>query len=292
MGNFRFDCYWFILIVLLRGFSFALAVVIGTNVPPAQTTLASLILTTYAILQSWMRPWKVPVINATDMLVNAGLLLLVNKAIQIDADVESQFAETFCIGLLLMILVSIMVAFTLSALALVLQKCGAEWRQFLTLGDVGKEKDICTALKVCADDLIKIEEGELATKINLSNSYDVQTLLKFIDLVSELFDNTMPQRVSMSRVNPSVMNRRSIASAASDLKFQESQGSLSSTDPADLADPETNRGSIVSNVSNVSNVESSGAADAETHEAQEPEAPAPEPEARRKIIMAYRQLSL
>lgn len=52
MGNFRFDCYWFILIVLLRGFSFALAVVIGTNVPPAQTTLASLILTTYAILQS------------------------------------------------------------------------------------------------------------------------------------------------------------------------------------------------------------------------------------------------
>ena len=184
-----------------------------------------------------------------------------------------------------------------------------------------------------ADDLIKIEEGELATKINLSNSYDVQTLLKFIDLVSELFDNTMPERVSMSRVNPSVMNRRSIASAASDLKFQESQGSLSSTDPADLADPETNRGSIVSNVSNVSNVESSGAwsdlvgsgriavckfcvsskfvpfglgfgtiffksteysgaADAETHEAQEPEAPAPEPEARRKIIMAYRQLSL
>lgn len=231
-------------------------------------------------------------INATDMLVNAGLLLLVNKAIQIDADVESQFAETFCIGLLLMILVSITVAFTLSALALVLQKCGAEWRQFLTLGDVGKEKDICTALKVCADDLIKIEEGELATKINLSNSYDVQTLLKFIDLVSELFDNTMPERVSMSRVNPSVMNRRSIASAASDLKFQESQGSLSSTDPADLADPETNRGSIVSNVSNVSNVESSGAADAETHEAQEPEAPAPEPEARRKIIMAYRQLSL
>lgn len=289
MGNFRFDCYWFILIVLLRGFSFALAVVMGTNVPPAQTTLASLILTTYAILQSWMRPWKVPVVNATDMLVNAGLLLLVNKAIQIDADVESQFAETFCIGLLLMILVSIIVAFTLSALALVLQKCGAEWRQFLTLGDVGKEKDICTALKVCADDLIKIEEGELATKINLSNSYDVQTLLKFIDLVSELFDNTMPERVSMSRVNPSVMNRRSIASAASDLKFQESQGSLSSTDPADLADPETNRGSIVSNVSNV---ESSGAADAETHEAQEPEAPAPEPEARRKIIMAYTQLSL
>ena len=99
----------------------------------------------------------------------------------------------------------------------------------------------------------------MATKINLSNSYDVQTLLKFIDLVSELFDNTMPERVSMSRVNPSVMNRRSIASAASDLKFQESQGSLSSTDPADLADPETNRGSIVSNVSNVSNVESSGA---------------------------------
>ena len=49
-----------------------------------------------------------------------------------------------------MILVSITVAFTLSALALVLQKCGAEWRQFLTLGDVGKEKDICTALKVCA----------------------------------------------------------------------------------------------------------------------------------------------
>ena len=113
-----------------------------------------------------------------------------------------------------------------------------------------------------ADDLIKIEEEQLATKINLSNSYDVQTLLKFIDLVSELFDNTMPERVSISRVNPSVMNRRSIVSAASDLKLQQSRGSLSSTDPADLdpeTDPDANRGSIVSNVSNVSNVESSGA---------------------------------
>lgn len=280
MANFRFDCYWFILLVLLRGFSFALAVVIGTNVPPAQTTLASLILTTYAILQSWMRPWKVPVINATDMLVNAGLLLLVNKAIQIDTDMESQFAETFCVGILLMIAVAIILALILSALALVLQKCGAEWRQFLTLAAVGKEKHICDALKVCADDLIKIEEEDLAKKINLSNSYDVQTLLKFIDLVSELFDNAMVERVKFSRVNPTVMNRRSIASAASDLMVFSLEASSSST--ASDAD-QANRGSIVSHVS-----ESAGAGNElpETNEAQESEVLAEQPEVRSKMITA------
>ena len=86
----------------------------------------------------------------------------------------------------------------------------------------------------------------MAKKINLSNSYDVQTLLKFIDLVSELFDNAMVERVKFSRVNPTVMNRRSIASAASDLMVFSLEASSSST--ASDAD-QANRGSIVSHVS-------------------------------------------
>ena len=35
MSNFRFDCYWFILLVLLRGFFFAFSIVLGASVPPA-----------------------------------------------------------------------------------------------------------------------------------------------------------------------------------------------------------------------------------------------------------------
>ena len=100
MANFNLDAYWFILLVLLRGFFFALSVAIGSNHPPMQTALASVILTIYAIAVTKMRPWKAPVINYADTLVTAGFLLLVSKAIQVNEDEELAFAESYTIVLL------------------------------------------------------------------------------------------------------------------------------------------------------------------------------------------------
>ena len=63
LANFRFDKHWFVLLLLLRGFGFAMSIVVGTNTPPAQTSLASLVLIIYGLLQALTLPWKVPVIN-------------------------------------------------------------------------------------------------------------------------------------------------------------------------------------------------------------------------------------
>jgi len=101
MASFRLDAYWFILPVLLRGFSFALSVVIGSNHPPLQTALASVILTIYGIAVTKMRPWKSPVINYADTVVTACFLLLVSKSIQVSEDEELAFAESYTIVLLL-----------------------------------------------------------------------------------------------------------------------------------------------------------------------------------------------
>eukprot|EP00435_Cladocopium_sp_Y103_P050834 s1772_g15.t1 len=118
LANFRFDAHWFILAVLFRGLGFALSIVVGLSFPPVQTALASLVLVVYGLLQALTLPWKVPMINVADMLVNASLLLLITKSIQTDTDMEAQFAEVFSVGILLFILLTIVVAAALSVIAL------------------------------------------------------------------------------------------------------------------------------------------------------------------------------
>ena len=101
LANFRFDAHWFVLAILFRGLGFALSIVVGSSLPPAQTALASLVLIVYGLLQALTLPWKVPMINVADMVVNAGLLLLITKSVQTDTDMEAQFAEVFSIGILM-----------------------------------------------------------------------------------------------------------------------------------------------------------------------------------------------
>ena len=100
-SNFRFDSYWFVLILLFRGLGFALAVVVGTNMPSAQICFASLILVAYSVMQNSTQPWKAPVVNLTDIILSACFLLLVNTDIPKNEKVEEEFAEYFAVVLLL-----------------------------------------------------------------------------------------------------------------------------------------------------------------------------------------------
>ncbi len=102
-SHFRFDVYWFSLLLLLRGFSFALAIAVGTNVPPLQTALASIVLVIYTITQASVRPWKAPVMNLADTLLGALFLLLVGQSIAVGNDVETDAAEYFTVILLLLL---------------------------------------------------------------------------------------------------------------------------------------------------------------------------------------------
>ena len=92
-ANFRFDSYWFSLFLLLRGLGFALAILLGTDVPSAQTSMATVVLIIYAVMQAAVRPWKAPAVNLADMILSAGFVILVNTDIQVDEQMESEFAE-------------------------------------------------------------------------------------------------------------------------------------------------------------------------------------------------------
>ena len=100
LANFRLDAHWFVLVILFRGLGFALSVALGAGTPPAQTSLAILVLILYGLLEAVWLPWKVPMINLADMFVNASLILLVTKSIQTDVDMETQFADTLSVCLL------------------------------------------------------------------------------------------------------------------------------------------------------------------------------------------------
>eukprot|EP00435_Cladocopium_sp_Y103_P042606 s1772_g11.t2 len=188
LANFRFDAHWFILAVLFRGLGFALSIVVGTRIPPAQTALASLVLVVYSLLQALTLPWKVPMINVADMVVNASLLILVTKSIQTDTDMEAQFAEVLSVGILLLILMTILGAAALSVIALILKSAGINWNLLLTLGRDGDPKAISQALKECAEEMMNISVTELASKIGSTNAYDMKTLTKCIDLLAELLN--------------------------------------------------------------------------------------------------------
>ena len=105
-ANFRTDTYGFIVPLLCRGLGFAIAVVAGTNAPPVQTAMASMILIIYLVLQSSLRPWKAPAINVADTVFNASLLTLASRSIQTDREMEAEFAEYFT-SIILMLLTSV-----------------------------------------------------------------------------------------------------------------------------------------------------------------------------------------
>ena len=100
-SNFRFDSYWFVLILLFRGLGFALTVAVGTNMPSAQICIASLILVAYSVMQNSTQPWKAPVVNLADMILSTCFLLLVNTDIPKNEKMEEEFADYFAVVLLL-----------------------------------------------------------------------------------------------------------------------------------------------------------------------------------------------
>ena len=105
-ANFRSDTYGFIVAILCRGLGFAIAVVAGTNVPPAQTAVASLVLIIYLVLQASLRPWKAPAINVADAVFTGILLTLASRSLQVDSETEAEFAESFTV-IILMLLTSV-----------------------------------------------------------------------------------------------------------------------------------------------------------------------------------------
>jgi len=209
-SNFRFDAYWFILPQLLKSLGFALSATLGTQNPPAQTGLATVVLMLYMTLQTVVHPWKAPVINIADTTLNALLLLASTKSIPTDVNTEADFANYFMIVILLSILLCISLLFVFCVMGLVLHLTGRDWR-WLSRDNIDPEV-ISDALENCADILLDINSPDLGNQIAGLNHYDVRTVLNFIILVSELSSDygTIPSdsvRSHVSRVAFGAINR-------------------------------------------------------------------------------------
>lgn len=187
-SNFRFDAYWWINAQLLRSLGLGLTVALGTNLPPAQTGLASVILITYVTFQATTRPWKSPIINFTDTFLNACLLLLLSKAIQTDVAMEQEFSDYYTLIILLCMLCFCSVVGLVCIFALYLQLIGRDWNRLLSLGRNVDPQEASEVLQSCSNTLLKINAPELAQIIAGLNCYDVIAVTNFIGMVGEWSD--------------------------------------------------------------------------------------------------------
>ena len=100
-SNFRFGSYGFIIPLLCRGLGFSLSIVAGTNLPPLQTGLVTIVLVTYTVAQATLRPWKGPAINGADTASSVALLILAGRSLPVDTEMEAEFSEYFTFFILM-----------------------------------------------------------------------------------------------------------------------------------------------------------------------------------------------
>eukprot|EP00435_Cladocopium_sp_Y103_P075429 s332_g57.t1 len=188
-SNFRFGSYGFIVPLLCRGLGFALSIVAGTNLPPLQTSLVSIVLVTYTVAQASLRPWKGPAINGADTASSVALLILAGRSLPVDGDMEAEFAEYFTLFILMLLLACLASLVLVCAAGMVLQLAGGDWSRLLSLGRSHDASKITRALELCAQGLLELESDHLRKQIGTMNSYDVMTILNFISIIGADFQD-------------------------------------------------------------------------------------------------------
>ena len=93
MGS-SFPCF-------VGGLGFSLSIVAGTNLPPLQTGLVTIVLVTYTVAQATLRPWKGPAINGADTASSVALLILAGRSLPVDTEMEAEFSEYFTFFILM-----------------------------------------------------------------------------------------------------------------------------------------------------------------------------------------------
>jgi len=216
--NFRSDTYGFIIALLCRGLGFAVAVVVGTNAPPVQTGLASMVLITYAMMQAWLRPWKAPVINVADTVLSACLVVLANRSFHVDGLLEEEFREYFTLLILLLTFACLASLVLLCVVGVALQLAGVDWNCVLSGGGHDAMK-IAQSLKQCAEWLMKLETAHLQSEIEAMNSYDVMTILNLISVIEADIQNTKPDRSDRATTTSNRSSGRGVSHTTSRVRL-------------------------------------------------------------------------
>lgn len=195
-----------------------MAVVVGTNAPPVQTGLASMVLITYAMMQAWLRPWKAPVINVADTVLSACLVVLANRSSHEGGLLEEEFQEYFTLLILLLTFACLASLVLLCIVGVALQLAGVDWNCVLSGGGHDAMK-IAQSLKQCAEWLMKLETAHLQSEIEAMNSYDVMTILNLISVIEADIQNTKPDRSDRATTTSNRSSGRGVSHTTSRVRL-------------------------------------------------------------------------
>lgn len=230
-SNFRFGSYGFIIPLLCRGLGFSLSIVAGTNLPPLQTGLVTIVLVTYTVAQATLRPWKGPAINGADTASSVALLILAGRSLPVDTEMEAEFSEYFTFFILMLLLFCLASLVLVCVAGMVWQLSGGDWHRLLSLGRSHDARKITQALELCAQGLLELESAHICEKIGTMNTYDVMSILNFISIVGADFQNgrmanpALSQLSSRSSILPGRV-RLAALNAGLSKSFDETNGTL------------------------------------------------------------------
>ncbi|CAK9021690.1 Retrovirus-related Pol polyprotein from transposon TNT 1-94 [Includes: Protease [Durusdinium trenchii] len=211
-SKFRMNAWWFGVLLPLRSFLLSLAVVVATNLPPAQSAAAAIVLALYSPFQILLWPWKVPYINAADLWLNAMLLLLVNSSVVVEGTTADDWKEfgTIYSGMILSFIAlgaCFMILRTAAALVQrhLLKNSGQEWIDPECRAISGKA---AKALKRCAQDLMEMEVATLEGEVMRMNASDLKIITSAITLISMEICPSSEQQLFHTRVALQSFNQR------------------------------------------------------------------------------------
>jgi len=197
MSNFRLNRWWFGLLVMARGFCFGLTIVIATDTPAAQTSLASLVLVIYGFLQAVTWPWKASLINVADVLLSSAMLLLVGRTKMKEVVVAGEhddwnFIRIFTLVILIGIAITITLMLAVSLCAILFYffsstEGEAKKRKMSRLTNLGKLPLLDTLALALQDTGKTIQDSDVNELIeNLAeiNHYDLKVILQAIQILT------------------------------------------------------------------------------------------------------------
>lgn len=174
---------------MARGFGFGLIIVIATDTPAAQTSLATLILVVYGFLQAVMWPWKAQLINVADVLLSSLMLLLVGRTKMKEVVVASNhngwnFSRIFTLMLLIAIAITIILMVAASLCAILLHLFGStqgeekkrQTGRFLNLNNLPFLDKVTMALQDIGEAMQGSDVDKLIENLAEINHYDLKVL--------------------------------------------------------------------------------------------------------------------
>lgn len=225
-SNFRLNRWWFGLLVMARGFGFGLIIVIATDTPAAQTSLATLILVVYGFLQAVMWPWKAQLINVADVLLSSLMLLLVGRTKMKEVVVASNhngwnFSRIFTLMLLIAIAITIILMVAASLCAILLHLFGStqgeekkrQTGRFLNLNNLPFLDKVAMALQDIGEAMQGSDVDKLIENLAEINHYDLKVILDAMQIITTevMHVTSVGHRQSVQSLNSFVVSRRVIS---------------------------------------------------------------------------------